>query len=160
MPHPSHKRAYLYLRTGTSVHPEKNNVSCKSGRSNLILDVAKHHRIATHYSRLSSLDAAVPMQKVPQHPHPSTAQCQQQHTKSHLETTSRPQLQRTGSPSRIPRQSGDARTRRTSKPNFLRAGLSVYLRRHFICSSSNAICFISILYSPVRFSAPPYSSLN
>ena len=23
VPHPSHKRAYLYLRTGTSVHPEK-----------------------------------------------------------------------------------------------------------------------------------------
>lgn len=66
---------------------KKNNVSCKSGRSSLILDVAKHHRIATHYSRLSSLDAAAPRQKVPQHLHPSIAQCQQQHRKSHFETS-------------------------------------------------------------------------
>ena len=81
-------QASLLISPHRNVHsPGKNNVSCKSGRSNLILDVAKHQRIATHYSRLSSLDAAVPMQKVPQHLHPSIAQCQQQHRKSHFETS-------------------------------------------------------------------------
>ena len=146
-------QASLLISPHRNVHsPGKNNVSCKSGRSNLILDVAKHHRIATHYSRLSSLDAAVPMQKVPQHLHPSIAQCQQQHTKSHFETS-------VTAPSRI-------RAKAVMPAPVAQASLIFsapdrqFTCEGILCSSSNAICFISILYSPVRFSAPPYSSLN